>query len=325
MTTLSAAIVSRLPSFSTSSPSAVMATTVARVTVVTPILERSCIIPQRVDAWRPDDEPRWRSRAYEIIFLADSPGGKAFDVALIAAILISVAVVMLDSVGSISASHRTALRVAEWIFTVLFSIEYLFRIVAVRRARAYAFSFFGVVDLMAVLPTYLSLLLPGGHYFIVIRILRVLRVFRVLKLAQYVGEARTLGAALRASRYKIIVFLFTVLTVVVVVGSLMFLVEGPEAGFTSIPRGVYWSIVTLTTVGYGDIHPVSPLGQTLAAMVMVLGYGIIAVPTGIVTVELAHQAQRNVAARRCPACDGGDHDRDARHCKHCGARLGPLG
>ncbi len=275
----------------------------------------------KADSWRPAGHPRWRARVYDIIFLADTPGGKAFDVALIAAIVISVAVVMLDSVESNAASFRTTFRVAEWVFTILFSIEYILRLLTVRRASTYALSFFGVIDLLAVLPTYLSLLLPGGQYLIVIRILRVLRVFRVLKLAQYVGEARTLGAALRASRYKITVFLFTVLTIVVVVGSMMFLIEGPEAGFTSIPRGVYWAVVTLTTVGYGDIHPLTPIGQFLAALVMIMGYGIIAIPTGIVTVELAHQAQRKVSALHCPSCGSEDHDGDARHCKECGTKL----
>lgn len=258
---------------------------------------------------------------YDIIFLADTAAGKAFDVALIAAIAISVSVVMLDSVGSISASHRTTLRIAEWIFTVLFSIEYFLRLLTVRKASTYAFSFFGIVDLFAVIPTYLSLLLPGGQYFIVIRLLRVLRVFRVLKLAQYLGEARTLGAALRASRYKITVFLIAVLTIVVLVGSLMFLLEGSEAGFTSIPRGVYWAIVTLTTVGYGDIHPITPVGQFLASLVMIMGYGIIAVPTGIVTVELAHQARMETFHLPCSSCGAEDHDRDARFCKACGGRL----
>jgi voltage-gated potassium channel len=275
----------------------------------------------RADSWRPADHPNWKARVYEVIFLADTPAGKAFDVALIAAICISVAVVMLDSVEPISAPHRTAFRVAEWIFTLLFSVEYILRLVTVRRASSYALSFFGIVDLLAVLPTYLSLVLPGGQVLIVIRVLRVLRVFRVLKLAQYVGEARTLGAALRASRYKITVFLFTVLTIVVVVGSIMFLIEGPGEPFTSIPKGVYWAVVTLTTVGYGDLHPVTPVGQFLAAFVMIMGYGIIAVPTGIVTVELAHQALRGGSSLHCPGCGSEDHDGDARHCKVCGTGL----
>jgi voltage-gated potassium channel len=277
----------------------------------------------KADSWRPPEDPPWRVKVYDVIFLADTPVGKAFDVALIAAILVSVAVVMLDSVASISGSNRTTFRVAEWIFTLLFSVEYVLRLLTVRQASKYALSFFGIVDLLAVLPTYLSLLIPGGQYLIVIRILRVLRVFRVLKLARYMGEARTLGAALRASRYKITVFLFTVLTIVVVVGSLMFLIEGPEAGFTSIPKGVYWAVVTLTTVGYGDIAPLTPIGQTLAALVMIMGYGIIAVPTGIVTAELAHQAQKRSGTPLCPSCGRGDHQADASHCRVCGSFLRP--
>jgi len=262
----------------------------------------------------------WKGRSFEVIFEHDTASGKAFDVVLILAILASVAVVMLDSVAALSNYHRRFL-LAEWIFTVLFTVEYVFRLLSVRRPQSYAFSFFGIVDLLAVLPSYLSLLVPGGQYLIVIRILRVLRVFRVLKLAQYVGEARTLGLALRASRYKITVFLFTVLTIVVVVGSLMFLVEGPRHGFTSIPRGVYWAIVTLTTVGYGDIAPETPVGQAMAALVMIMGYGIIAVPTGIVTVELAHQAQRGPSLFRCPVCGEDRHDSDARFCRKCGGAL----
>jgi voltage-gated potassium channel len=255
-----------------------------------------------------------------VIFGHETAAGKAFDVVLIGAILASVGIVMLDSVAALAAHHPAFLK-AEWIFTLLFTAEYVLRLLSVRRPSGYALSFFGVVDLLAVLPTYLSLLVPGGQYLIVIRILRVLRVFRVLKLAQYVGEARTLGSALRASRYKITVFLFTVLTLVVVVGSFMFLIEGPRHGFTSIPRGVYWAIVTLTTVGYGDIAPVTPIGQAVAAMVMIMGYGIIAVPTGIVTVELAHQAQRKPSTSVCSGCGRGDHDGDARFCKACGATL----
>jgi voltage-gated potassium channel len=262
----------------------------------------------------------WRRRAYEVIFEHDTASGKAFDVLLIVAILASVGVVMADSVGAFAPYHPLFL-LAEWIFTVLFTVEYVLRLASVQRPQAYALSFFGVVDLLAVLPTYLRLLVPGGQYLIVIRILRVLRVFRVLKLAQYVGEARTLGMALRASRYKITVFLFTVLTIVVVVGSLMFLIEGPRHGFTSIPRGVYWAIVTLTTVGYGDIAPVTPVGQAMAALVMIMGYGIIAVPTGIVTVELAHQAQRGPSLLRCPGCREGRHEADARFCRRCGSAL----
>jgi len=277
-----------------------------------------------VDPQEPPRSSPWRYRAYQVIFRHDSGAGKAFDIILIAAILASVGVVMLDSVAAVSATYHGRFLRAEWIFTILFTIEYGFRLASVRRPAGYALSFFGLVDLLAILPSYVSLLLPGGQYLIVIRILRVLRVFRVLKLAQYVGEARTLALALRASRYKITVFLFTVLTIVVVVGSLMFLVEGPAHGFTSIPRGVYWAIVTLTTVGYGDIAPATPVGQALAAIVMVMGYGIIAVPTGIVTVELAHQRDKLPSGRFCPGCGLNRHETDARFCRSCGEGLRSL-
>ncbi len=273
------------------------------------------------DAQRPPDTPPWRARSYRIIFEHDTPGGKAFDIGLIGAILVSVGVVMLDSVAGLSEAYHRTFFWAEWIFTILFTLEYLLRLLTVRRPSGYALSFYGVIDLLAVLPTYLSLFVPGGQYLIVIRILRVLRVFRVLKLAQYVGEARTLRLALHAARFKITVFLFTVLTIVVVVGSLMFLVEGQENGFTSIPRGVYWAIVTLTTVGYGDIAPATPVGQTLAALVMVLGYGIIAVPTGIVSVELAHQTQLQDSHLKCATCGDTRHEPDARFCRRCGGEL----
>lgn len=270
---------------------------------------------------------RARARTYEVIFEHGTPAGRAFDVALILAILGSVAVVMLDSVRSIHDQHGTALQIAEWTFTLGFTIEYGLRLWSVRRAMTYARSFFGVVDLLSILPTWLSMVLPGGQALAVVRILRVIRVFRVLKLAQYVGEAGVLANALRASRYKITVFLVTVLSATVCVGSIMFLVEGPTNGFTSIPVGVYWAIVTLTTVGFGDLTPQTPLGQFLASIIMVLGYGIIAVPTGIVSAEIAWAARggggvsSESSATRCPECQRSAHDPDAVHCKWCGARL----
>jgi voltage-gated potassium channel len=273
-----------------------------------------------------NDQPhkqQWRETVYRVIFRHERGAAKAFDVLLIIAILASVAVVMLDSVSRFRAQHGDLLIRLEWIFTILFTVEYALRLMTARDVRRYAFSFYGLVDLFSVLPTYLSLIVPGGQYLIVIRILRVLRIFRVLKLAQYVGEANVLTQALRESRYKITVFVFTVLTIVAVVGSLMYLIEGPESGFTSIPRGVYWAVVTLTTVGYGDIAPVSAVGQGLAAMVMIMGYGIIAVPTGIVTAELVQASSMAKALRVCEVCDRPGHDPDAGHCKHCGARLPP--
>jgi voltage-gated potassium channel len=268
-----------------------------------------------------------RARTYEIIFEHATGAGRAFDVALILTILASVAVVMLESVQSVRFRYGGELIALEWIFTLLFTAEYVARLWSVDRPRRYALSFFGLVDLFAVLPTYVSLLVPGGQVFIVIRILRVLRVFRVLKLAQYVGEARILRAAIRASRFKITVFLISVVCIVVLVGSLMYLVEGPESGFTSIPRGVYWGIVTLTTVGYGDIAPQTAPGQALAALVMILGYGIIAVPTGIWTVELAQQARQGsgvepgARGRVCGHCGRVEGDPEAAFCRYCGGSL----
>ncbi len=279
--------------------------------------------------------PRWRCELHRIIFGHLTPGGKLFDIILIAVILVSVAVVMIESVEAVRERHGVALRAAEWAFTVLFTLEYLTRLVSAERASRYARSILGVIDLLAVLPTYLSLLVPGGQAFTVIRILRVMRVFRVLKLAQFVGGEQLLIRALRASSYKIVVFLVAVLTTVVIVGSFMYFIEGPEQGFTSIPVGVYWAIVTLTTVGFGDITPHTALGQVLAAMLMILGYAIIAVPTGIVTVEMAAAGQRRVRLapdeprearqtgerRVCLGCGVEGHDDDATHCKFCGAGL----
>ena len=264
----------------------------------------------------------WRARTHEVIFEADTAAGKAFDVVLIATIVASTAVVMMESVASIRASYGPALRAAEWIFTVLFTLEYALRIACVGRPARYMRSFFGAVDLLSILPTYVSLFLPGAQYLLAIRTLRLLRIFRVLKLAHYMAEIEVLMSALRASRRKILVFIFTVTSLVMVLGSLMYLIEGPAHGFTSIPRGVYWAIVTLTTVGYGDISPETNLGQALAACIMVLGYGIIAVPTGIVTAELT-QAQRagGVSGQACRECSAEGHDMDALHCKRCGARL----
>lgn len=268
------------------------------------------------------EEPTIRQRLYSIIFEHDTRAGRAFDVALIVAILLSVAVVMIDSVASVSARYGRILKAIEWGFTILFTVEYALRLYSARRPARYAFSFFGIVDLLAILPSYLSLIFPLGRFLLTIRVLRVLRVFRVLKLAQYLGEAGVLGRALWSSRHKIGVFLLTVLSVVVIVGSLMYVIEGPASGFRSIPVSIYWAIVTLTTVGYGDIAPQTALGQALAALLMITGYGIIAVPTGIVTVELnraASDARR--ASRVCPECQRTGHDPDAAHCKYCGARM----
>lgn len=262
-----------------------------------------------------------RTRLHEIIFEADTPGGKLFDILLILSIVISVILVMLDSVSSIRQSYGKLLYAGEWFFTILFTIEYTLRLFSVGRPFAYASSFFGLVDLMAILPSYLSLIFPGTHYLLVIRILRVLRIFRVLKLAQYLGEINVLSRALLASRRKVTVFLFVVLTLVVIFGSLMYLIEDPENGFTSIPRSIYWAIVTLTTVGYGDISPQTSLGQAISAVIMIIGYAIIAVPTGIVAAELNQAYKKSVSTQACQRCSAEGHDPDAKHCKYCGAEL----
>lgn len=263
----------------------------------------------------------WRRKLHIIIFEADTPAGKLFDIILIGSIFLSVLTVMLDSVQSIQADYGTQLYTIEWVFTIIFTIEYALRLMTVGRPWKYATSFFGVVDLLAIIPTYISMLIPGTQYLLVIRILRVLRIFRVLKLAQHLSEANMLLRAIIASRRKITVFLYVVLTLVVIVGSLMYLVEGPEHGFTSIPQSIYWAIVTLTTVGYGDISPETSLGQALASMVMILGYAILAVPTGIVTVELQQITRGQITTQTCPECSAEGHDVDASFCKYCGSKM----
>ena len=269
----------------------------------------------------------WRLNVHIIIFGSDTPPGKAFDVALIWVIMASVLVVMLESVDIIDSRYHTALFIAEWVFTILFTIEYILRLICVGRPLRYARSFFGVIDLLAVMPTYFSLIFPGAQALLVIRLLRILRVFRVLKLVQYLSEANILVQALRASRRKITIFIFAVLTLVVILGSLMYLIEGEENGFDSIPRSVYWAIVTLTTVGYGDISPQTPIGQALASVVMIIGYAIIAVPTGIVTAEITRAGMKQPSvddgtrALICPRCYAADHEDDAAFCKKCGAQL----
>ena len=272
---------------------------------------------------QPSDTPKpptTREQLHEIIFEADTPGGKTFDVVLLWLILLSVLTVLLESVSSVRAQYGLELRAAEWLFTLLFTGEYVLRLYSVQRPGRYAASFFGLVDLLAILPTYLSLVVAGTQSLLVIRVLRLLRVFRVLKLAKYLGEANFLLTALRASRPKITVFLGTIMAIVLIVAALMYLIEGEETGFTSIPTAVYWAIVTMTTVGYGDIAPQTVAGQTLAAVLMFLGYAIIAVPAGIVSVELAGQTPRKVSTQACPSCSAEGHDYDASHCKYCGAK-----
>jgi len=263
----------------------------------------------------------WRFRLHEVIFEADTRAGQAFDVLLLVTMLLSIAAVLLESVSGIRARHGRELRGAEWAFTILFSVEYVLRLISVREPRHYARSFFGIVDLLAIAPTYLSVILPGSQSLLVIRALRLLRIFRVLKLAQFLREARQLKAALWASQRKIAVFLSSVLTLVLIIGSLMYLIEGEAHGFSSIPKSVYWAIVTMTTVGYGDITPQTVLGKLLASAVMIIGYSIIAVPTGIVSVEIAKVSAGNISTQACQHCSREGHDKDARFCKYCGAGL----
>jgi len=262
-----------------------------------------------------------KQRLYEIIFEADTRAGKLFDVALFIAIMLSVAATILNSVQSVRDQYGGWLTSCNWLFTVLFTVEYILRLYCAKNPVRYARSFFGVVDLLAVLPTYLSLFIPGTKFLDVIRILRMLRIFRVMKMVQYVDDGDLLLNALISSRRKIGIFLFAVVTLVVILGSLMYVIEGAENGFTSIPVGIYWAIVTLTTVGYGDISPQTGLGQTLAACIMIIGYSIIAVPTGIISAEMGRSSVRNKFSKTCPTCRTQDHDPDASHCKHCGQML----
>jgi len=267
------------------------------------------------------NESNLKERLYTVIFGADTAAGKLFDVLLFVAIMASVLLTMLSSVKPINASHGQLLFFLNAAFTGLFTIEYGLRLYCTRRPIRYARSFFGVVDLLAILPFYIGLFIPGTRFLDVIKVLRMLRIFRVLKMAQYVGEADVLKNTLIASRRKIGIFFVVVMTNVVILGSLMFVVEGEQNGFTSIPKSVYWAIVTRTTVGYGDISPQTNIGQALAAFIMIIGYSIIAVPTGIITAELGLQTAQKNNARRCGACGHADHTTAAVYCDHCGVKL----
>ncbi len=283
----------------------------------------------------PSRQESWRDLWHEVIFEADTPAGKLFDVALLVAILLSVLVVMCESVQSIRETHSQFLIGAEWFFTILFTVEYIARVACTRRPLQYVFSFYGIVDLLAILPTYLIALPwieggPGAQRLAVIRALRLLRAFRIFKLAHMLSEATALRQAFWAARAKIAVFISFVMIAVVIVGSAMHLIEGTElqaegqtatTGFDSIPESMYWAVVTMTTVGYGDISPSTPLGKALAACMMLLGYCLIIVPTGIVSAELAHSTGRKLTTQVCPECVAEGHDADARHCKYCGAKL----
>jgi voltage-gated potassium channel len=265
-------------------------------------------------------ETAWRSRLHEIVFESDTRAGRVFDLTLIWLIVLSLVVIMLESVKSIRENYGEALFVVEWIFTILFSFEYLLRLLSVKKPFRYIFSFYGLVDLLAIAPTYISLLVPGTHYLLMIRVLRLLRIFRILKLSEYLSEANVITSALKASRRKISVFLIAVLAMVTVIGSLIYVIEGEENGFTDIPTSIYWAIVTLTTVGYGDLSPKTPLGKILASIVMIAGYAIIAVPTGIVTAELT-RTTKSVSSQVCFECHAEGHDADAVFCKYCSGRL----
>lgn len=273
----------------------------------------------------PSSRYRWRQQVYAIIFEAETPRGKAFDVVLLILILTSVAVVMLESVAFIRETYGDWLRIAEWLITSLFTLEYVLRLLAAPRAWRYARSFMGIIDLLSILPTYLSLMFVGPQYLVTFRAIRLVRVFRVLKLTRYLGEAEVLQQALMASRFKITVFLVSVLSAVTIIGTIMYIIEGADSGFTSIPRAIYWAIVTLTTVGYGDIAPQTPLGQFLASLVMILGYGILAVPTGIVTAELSNASRdAKLPTKVCPHCMTEGHLPEAHYCHQCGRRLDDM-
>lgn len=266
----------------------------------------------------------WRLRLYTVIFEADTSAGRAFDLALIAVILASVVVVVLDSMAPVRAKYGALFGVLEWVFTGLFTVEYVARLLCVRRPWRYARSAWGIIDLLAVLPTYLALLVPGLSALIDVRVLRLLRIFRILKLGEYVAEFSALGRALVASRRKIFVFLCFVLMIVLVMGTLMYVVEGPANGYTSIPVGVYWAITTMTTVGFGDITPKTDLGRLVASVMMLLGWGTLAVPTGIVSAEFTAQRMvREPTTRTCHECLSEGHLPHARFCRDCGAPLPP--
>lgn len=267
----------------------------------------------------------WRRTWYTIIFEADTKAGRAFDLLLLALIVASVAVVMADSVHDYAARHDRLFETLEWGFTILFTLEYVARLACIDRPMRYALSFFGLVDLLSVMPTYLAILVPELHALIDIRVLRLLRIFRILKLAAYVEEYRFLGGALRSSRRKILVFLSVVLMIVVLMGTFMYVIEGPANGYTSIPVAVYWAITTMTTVGFGDITPKTDLGRLISSLMMLMGWGVLAVPTGIVTAEMTSQRLGPRGLRRCEGCGCDEHVAEARHCHACGAALPMVG
>jgi voltage-gated potassium channel len=266
----------------------------------------------------------WREKVHEIIYEADTPAGKLFDVILLIVILISILLVMLESVESIEAKYATILNILEWVITILFSLEYMLRVLSVKKPKAYIFSFYGIIDLLSTIPKYLSLFVLGTHSLVAIRALRLLRVFRILKLTRFIGESANFGKALKRSRAKIAVFLSFVIVLCIILGTVMYLIESDQdSGFTSIPRSVYWAIVTLTTVGYGDIAPMTALGQFIASLIMILGYGIIAIPTGIVSSEMTKKEEKLIPnnTQACSNCNETYHQDDAEFCHKCGHKI----
>ncbi len=262
-----------------------------------------------------------KERIKTIIFGTDTPAGKAFDIILIICIVLSVLVVILDSVKAIHLKYCILIHCIEWFFTVIFTIEYTLRIYCVNKKSKYIFSYFGIIDFLAILPSYLSILIPGTHSLLVIKLLRILRVFRILKLASFIEEVNDILTVLKSCSRRIFIFILTVLTCVTILGTLMYTVETQHSGFTSIPQSIYWAIVTLTTVGYGDISPDTPLGQAIAAIIMILGYSIIVVPTGFVSVAISTEIQKNKEKKICPFCNKKGHDEDAVFCKYCGNNM----
>lgn len=267
------------------------------------------------------DQSEWKKKMYDIIFKSDTFHGKLFDEVLLVVILISVGVVMLESIPEVRLTHGTTLFTAEWVFTILFLAEYILRIVCSPKPQKYIFSFFGVVDLLAILPTFIAIAVPAVQPLIVIRALRLLRIYRILKLYHFIQEGNVLLIALRNSFRKIFIFMVFILILVLLLGSIMYVVEGSENGFNSIPLSIYWAVITLTTVGYGDIVPITDLGKFIATFIMLLGYSIIAIPTGIVSAEITKRRGNKIQTRICPNCEESEHQRDAHFCKNCGCEL----
>ena len=266
----------------------------------------------------------WKEKVHEVIYEADTPAGKLFDVILLLVILLSILLVMLESIESIGTKYAYILNVAEWVITILFSIEYIARIISFEKPKTYVFSFYGIIDLLSTIPKYISLFALGTHSLVALRALRLLRVFRILKLTRFIGESANFGKALKRSRAKIAVFISFVIVLCIILGTVMYLVESNEgSGFTSIPRSVYWAIVTLTTVGYGDIAPITALGQFIASLIMILGYGIIAIPTGIVTSEMSKSEKELIPnnTQNCANCNEGYHQDNAEFCHKCGNKI----